>query len=106
MKILLNKYWNRIEICYNESSILVNNITYPIYNDYYIETRKEFNINSESIELLGEQNEYWLFDGVDGEYIYLTSNLTNKEIELWGTDGKGKDMYCYAKYKDNNWIVD
>lgn len=108
MKVLMNRYWNRIEICYNGKAIIVHSVIYPIYMDYHIDHLKEFKEDADNLVVLeGDISEQFLFSGVDGEYIYLDTNVNTGEIELWGTDGKRNDgLDCYAEYKNGKWNIE
>jgi hypothetical protein len=107
MKVLINRFWNRIEICCNDKAIIIHDMIYPIYRDYHIEDLKEFKEDADNLVVLeGDVSEHFLFSGVDGEYIYLDTNVDTGEIELWGTDGKrNSGLDCYAEYKNDKWYV-
>ena len=101
MKVLLNRHWNRLYINCNDKVIKINDIIYPIYDNYSIEEVTEFEENSKTKNIEDDTN---LFGGTQGEYIYL-QYMDNNTLELWGTDGKGNGLDCYAKFKDGAWSV-
>lgn len=105
MKILVNKNWRKVLINCDGNILEVNDIIYPLYDDYFLKQVSEFKINEDTIELKNEVSEYWLFSGTKGDYIYL--DYVDGRLELWGTDGDDSNfgLDCYAIFKDGKWNI-